>query len=113
MSRISRYHHFCCFAIAMIFTYTAQAQSHQSSTDSIVVAAIVYNGDTIPALTLQDAVITLTYTREQAKRLDAWTKLRNAVYVTYPYAKRAGAVINQINSDMANMKDESQRKAYL
>jgi len=42
-----------------------------------------------------------------------WTRLRNAVYVTYPYARRAGAVLNDINAKLANVTDGNARKAYI
>ena len=40
----------------------------------------------------------------------AWTRLRNAVYVTYPYAIRASAVMNQINAELVNVTDKRKRK---
>jgi hypothetical protein len=42
-----------------------------------------------------------------------WTRLRNAVYVTYPYAKKAGMIINDVNFNLQSIKDEHQRKRYL
>ena len=47
--------------------------------------------------------------RDRAK----WTRLRNAVYVTYPYAKRAGTVLNDINAHLANISDKDDRKKYI
>jgi len=35
------------------------------------------------------------------------------VYVTYPYARRAGAIINDINAKLASISNKSDRKAYL
>ncbi len=46
------------------------------------------------------------------KRLEEWTRLRNAVYVTYPYAKRAGAIMNDMTVKMAKM-NESEKKDYV
>ena len=43
----------------------------------------------------------------------AWTRLRNAIYVTYPYAKRAGAVMNDMNKKLASITDGSERKDYI
>ena len=52
-----------------------------------------------------------------AKKLERykaeWTRLRNAVYVTYPYARTAGATINDITSKMTNLTSKKQRKDYL
>ena len=35
-----------------------------------------------------------------------WTRLRNAVYITYPYAKRAGVVFNDIEKHIAGNPDK-------
>ncbi|MDE1192100.1 MAG: DUF4294 domain-containing protein [Arachidicoccus sp.] len=42
-----------------------------------------------------------------------WTRLRNAVFVTYPYAKTASYVINQINREMVGVTDKKKRKAII
>ena len=42
-----------------------------------------------------------------------WTRLRNAVYVCYPYARTAGATINDVNTHLANVKAPRRgRKGY-
>jgi hypothetical protein len=50
---------------------------------------------------------------ELAKFIEEWTRLRNAVYVTYPYARIAGNTINDINAQLANVKSKVERKAYI
>jgi len=47
------------------------------------------------------------------KRLQEWTRLRNAVYVTYPYARKAGIVMNDINQRISTMSSKEERKAYI
>eukprot|EP01137_Pigoraptor_chileana_P005555 Opistho-2@48776 len=42
-----------------------------------------------------------------------WTRLRNAVYVTFPYAKRASVIMNEINARLVNVSDRKQRKAII
>ena len=39
--------------------------------------------------------------------------MRNAIYVTYPYARKAGAIMNEINSKLATMQNEKKRKSYI
>ncbi|MBK8141959.1 MAG: DUF4294 domain-containing protein [Chitinophagaceae bacterium] len=39
--------------------------------------------------------------------------MRNAVYVTYPYARIAGATINDINANLANVSSKKERKSYI
>ena len=81
--------------------------------DTLLRAAIIYNGDTIEAKTLQ-TVFVYTHTSDAKMNANAkWTRLRNAVYVTYPYARRAGAVLNDINAKMAGMPLQSERKVYI
>jgi hypothetical protein len=50
---------------------------------------------------------------EQRKARQKWTRLRNAVYVTYPYAKKASYIINDVNHKLGSIKDPSARKKYL
>jgi hypothetical protein len=81
--------------------------------DTILTAAVVYNGDTIEARTLEN-VATYGYISLAKMSVSAkWTRLRNAVYVTYPYARRAGAVMNSINKQLANVTDGSARRDYI
>ena len=63
-----------------------KAQSRYGTNDTIVSVAVVYEGDTIEAKTLAGVYVWKRGSNERAR----WTRLRNAVYVTYPYAKRAG-----------------------
>ena len=42
-----------------------------------------------------------------------WTRLRNAVYVTYPYAISASRIMNDINAQLVNVTDKKQRKAII
>ena len=44
-----------------------------------------------------------------SEKLKEWTRLRNAVYVTYPYAKEAGRIIQEINASLAGVTDNSAR----
>ncbi len=80
--------------------------------DTIVVQAIVFDGDTIPYRELEGVYVGAKLTEEEYKKLAEWTRLRNAVYVTYPYALRAGALINEINAITVNMSNKD-RKAYI
>jgi Domain of unknown function (DUF4294) len=81
--------------------------------DTILTGAVIYNGDTIEAKTLTDV---WAYAKVNVNALNAsakWTRLRNAVYVTYPYARRAGAILNDINLKLSNVTDKSARKDYI
>jgi hypothetical protein len=81
--------------------------------DTMVVAAIWYDNEVMPYKELEMAWVGNTNSKQLAKQKAEWTRLRNAVYVTYPYARIAGATINDINTQLANVKDKKARKKYI
>jgi len=81
--------------------------------DTIWSQVIVYDGDTIPAKTLTVVFVDKAMTRAMRRRVEALTRLRNAVYVTYPYARKAGMILNDMNTQLAKMTSESQKKDYI
>ena len=82
--------------------------------DTIVVEACVEpNGDTIPCSWLEDAYVTGKLRGIYKKRYAEWTRLRNAVYVTYPYAIAASKVMNDINAQLVNVTDKGKRKVII
>lgn len=107
------------FKIAVLFFVVAITSKNNFSFaqtaayDTLAVGAVVYNGDTIEAKTLVEVAVLSKLTAEQLKNNEKWTRLRNAVYVTYPYAKRAGAVLNDINLNLTNVTDKEARKTYI
>jgi len=80
--------------------------------DTIPVPAMVKDGEYIPSGTLEWTWVQVPYPKHLLERRKAWTRLRNAIYVTYPYARRAGAIMNDINAHIANMP-ESEKKKYI
>src|SRR3954468_24809223 len=81
--------------------------------DTVIVPVIIYNGDTIPARTLENCWVFAPMPPAMRARMKEWTRLRNAVYVTYPYARKAGAVMNDVNFHLASIKSKEDRKNYL
>jgi hypothetical protein len=79
--------------------------------DTIIVPAYVYEDDTIPARVGE--TVYLTVPRNKMKAYNEWNRLKNAVYVTYPYAITAGMVFNDINAHLVNITDEADRKRYI
>lgn len=90
-----------------------QFNNHFGKNDTIWSMVIVYEGDTIPAKTYAAVDIYRAMTHAMRKRNEAMTRLRNAVYVTYPYARKAGIILNDMNAQLAKMNSESQRKDYI
>jgi len=86
----------------------------QSAAGQGVNARVVIVGtDTLPSITLQIFEITEKLPRKLRKERERWTRLRNAVYVTYPYAKSAARILKDVNSRLATLPNKKDRKAYL
>ncbi len=81
--------------------------------DTIYSMIVVYDGDTIPASTLELVNVNRAMTRSQRQRWEAMTRLRNAVYVTYPFARKAGIILNEMNGQLAKMQTGEQKKVYI
>ncbi|MGV3529458.1 MAG: DUF4294 domain-containing protein [Flavisolibacter sp.] len=81
--------------------------------DTIIVPAIVYNGEQIPYRELPMVYVSKLPPEKLAKVVAAYNRLRNAVYVTYPYARVAGAVINDVNQHLEPITAKKERKNYI
>lgn len=81
--------------------------------DTIVVAAIWYDNEMMPYKELEMAWVSTMSEKKLQKHKEEWTRLRNAVYVTYPYARIAGATINDINANITNLTGKRARKDYI
>ena len=80
--------------------------------DTVVVAAKIDNGMLVPAQSLTNWYVLAPMPKGMKERLERWTRLRNAVYVTYPYARKAGAIMNDINARLAHLP-EGEHKGYI
>ena len=69
--------------------------------------------DTIPCVTLNAVMVEGAVLPGMKKNMREWTRLRNAVYVTYPYAMAASRIMNQINAEMVGVTDKRRRKAII
>lgn len=100
--------------VASLSSIKALAQNGQGIYDTIRVnACIEANGDTIPCSYLAPVFLYSRLTGKWKKYYADWSRLRNAVYVTYPYAISASKVMNQINLQLVNVSDKAKRKAVI
>jgi Domain of unknown function (DUF4294) len=81
--------------------------------DTIIVGAIWYQREMMSYKEEPMVWISKLSGRKLAKYMEEWTRLRNAVYVTYPYARVAGATINDINTHLSNVSSKKERKIYI
>lgn len=81
--------------------------------DTIVVPAIIIDGERYPYSELPMVYITRMPYAQMVKQLEKYNRLRNAVFVTYPYARQAGVVINDVNAHLLTVNDKGGRKSYI
>ncbi len=81
--------------------------------DTIYVPAIWYHNEIVNYKEMEMAWVSNLSPDKLAKFIEEWTRLRNAVYVTYPYAKIAGSTINDINKQLTDVSSKKERKAYI
>lgn len=82
--------------------------------DTITVfATLMPDGTLVPTSYLDNVDIIGKWTKQALKKQAARNRLRNAVYVTYPYAVKAGQIINDINAKLEGVTDNSERKKII
>ncbi|MBI3882729.1 MAG: DUF4294 domain-containing protein [Sphingobacteriales bacterium] len=120
MGSFFKYQPLCIFLfVIFLFTKSTQGFAQQSANDTIPTQAIIYGGDTMTYTTMPTVFIYPEHNKKGrnnnygASKKAEWTRLRNAIYVTFPYAKRTSYIINDINKHLAHVTDEHVRKVYL
>jgi len=93
------------------FEYAAAQKPSQR--DTIPLSVYINGHDTIPWTMLPEISVYDKWPRRLKKRQEAYNRLRNAVYVTYPYARIASSVLKDVDAHLAAMPDKKQQKAYL
>src|ERR1700740_1504134 len=106
--------------IALLLMATVQSKAQSDSTekkwgpnDTLIVPAIIYEGESLPYKELEMVWVSNMSPDKLAKYIEEWNRLRNAVYVTYPFARIAGVTINDINTHLTNVSSRKERKVYI
>lgn len=81
--------------------------------DTVFVKAMIIEGEVVGGKELNEVLIWGGDPKEAAKYWAAWTRLRNAVYVTYPYARSAGVVMVDVNKHLEKISGKNERKKYI
>lgn len=81
--------------------------------DTIIVNAIWFNREMLSYREEENIWVSKLSPKELEKFQKEWNRLRNAVYVTYPYARVAGATINDINAHLTGISSKKERKQYI
>ena len=107
-----------CIFLLLFLSLSSRSQTNPKESkwgpnDTLIVPAIIYEGESLPYKEMEMVWVSNLPPDKLAKFIEEWSRLRNAVYVTYPYARRAGAVMNDINTRIAKMNEKEDRKAYI
>jgi hypothetical protein len=92
---------------------SSSAKAQTSNVDTLKVYAFIVDGDTIPGGMMLDALVKTKMQAKWKKYWAEWTRLRNAIYVTYPYAKTASRIMNEINGQLVGVSDKKLRKEII
>ena len=101
------------FSCVLCFCNAVNAQTRGPYDTVKVYAFITPEGDTIPESILPPVEVIGKLTGKWKRHWEEWTRLRNAVYVTYPYAIAASRVMNEINVKLENVTDKKARRAII
>ena len=108
-----KYCRFIVIAILLLlFSFCSKAQTDPKESkwgpnDTLIVPAIIYEGESLPYKEMEMVWVSNLPPDKLAKFIEEWSRLRNAVYVTYPYARIAGATINDMNVQLANVNSKN------
>lgn len=113
--------HYVVILLLVLFfgRISAQAQlvadtaHHWGPNDTLIVQAIVYNGERMPYKELEMVYVSNLPPDRLAKYVQQYNRLRNAVYVTYPYARMAGYTLNDVNAHLVSITSKHDRKSYI
>ncbi len=90
--------------------YMKEQRKKWGPNDTIILPAVWYQGEIVNYKEMEMAWVGNMSPDKLAKYIQEWTRLRNAVYVTYPYARVAGVTINDINTKLVGVSGKKNRK---
>jgi hypothetical protein len=98
---------------AALFSTAAAQEPVVRPDSSHMVFAYIEGRDTIPWQVLPELDVVADAPRHLKKRIRQWNRLRNAVYVTYPYARIAAGVLQDVDTTLGQIQNKHERKVYL
>lgn len=107
---------FFLFGLSLICFLRGAAQqgaSRWGANDTIIVSAIDYMGERMPYSELPMVYVSNLPPHKLAKYIEQYNRLRTAVYVTYPFARVAGATLNDVNEKLKGVTSKKDRKAII
>ena len=116
MQRLCRRKYYLIHLILLLVFFIADKKNTLAQTgilDTLQTYAVVYNGDTIEAKTLYNFAVYARIANANMETRAKMTRLRNAIIVTFPYALRSGIILNDMNTKLTGVTNNSARKDYI
>lgn len=98
------------------YSNTSNAQTFVkplSKNDTIILPAVIVDGDTIPYIYLPTINIYTTRIFKSKREQIRYTKLRRDVTKVWPYAKLAGEMFNKLDKELKMTKDKKVQQALV
>ncbi|HUP10838.1 MAG TPA: DUF4294 domain-containing protein, partial [Niastella sp.] len=76
-------------------------------------AVIFYDNEWMPYKELDNVYVSNLPPDKLAKFIQKYNRLRNAVYITYPYARTAGTTLRNVAMHLDSFSSKSQRRQYI
>lgn len=103
------------FLLPLFFHAQTDTTKHAGGLNSkgILMPAVIYQGDTIPYVTLPIVVCYTDRVFKNKKQKEAWDRLRYNVKKVYPYAILAAARLKEYDQILSQFSSESEKKRYM
>jgi len=102
-----------CVLLCGVYGMAGAQSSHAPVDSSKLVYAYIDGRDTIPWVVLPNLDVYANAPKHLQRRIKEWNRLRNAVYVTYPYARIAAGVLKDVDTHINSFPNKKAKKAYL
>jgi hypothetical protein len=93
---------------ATVFTASAQ-----SASEGRVLHAVVIDGDTVPTVTLPEAVVNGRWKPRDRREANQYDKLTRNVVRVYPYARRTRELLAEYENDLSRIRRGSDQDLYV
>ena len=81
--------------------------------DTVMVPAMWVEGEWMGGRYLSDVFVWGGNPKDLARYMEEWTRLKRAVYLTYPYARSAGIVMADVLKHLEKIEAKSERRKYI
>jgi len=106
-------HKILFLVFSFVFVSLSSIAQQRTERDTILLGAVVENGDTVAMVYLPEVDIIDKISPNWVKRQNEYNRLRYNVFKVYPYAVIAAGVFKDAEKDLAQLSDKRARKEYI